>query len=281
MRNERGRRLRVGSVPYLVGRPLDEGLDDEPRIELVRRVPAELVGMLRAGELDVALVSSIELFRAPGYRWLDGPAVAGNGFVASVQVFLRRSIEDVRSVALDPSSRTAATLVRVLFERRVGGPRGLPRSRVEMIEAAPRTDVRAIDADAWLRIGDPALREWLSPDPPPVFNPSQAWCERTGLPFVFACWIVRAEVELDDQHLAAFARSRALGTARREELAREAARDWNLPLAACRRYLLEECRYDPGAAMGRALRRFRDEAAPLGLCDGALDPSPIGIAHVT
>jgi hypothetical protein len=45
--------------------------------------------------------------------------------------------------------------------------------------------------------------------------------------------------------------------------------------------LLEECRYDPGASMRSALRRFRDEAAEIGLCDAALDPQPIGIAHVT
>jgi chorismate dehydratase len=272
--------LRVGSVPYLVGRPLDEGLEREPGIELVRRVPAELVEMLRAGTLDVALVSSIELFRKPGYRFVDELAVAGDGFVASVQVFLRRPIEDVRSLALDPSSRTAAALVRVLFERRIGSARGLPRNSVEMIEAAPGVDARAVAADAWLRIGDPALREWLAPSPPHVFNPSQAWCDRTGLPFVFACWIVRPGVELDPAHIEAFARSRERGTARREELAREAARAWDLPLEACRRYLLEECRYDPGAAMRPALRRFRDEAAPLGLCDGALDPAPIEIAHV-
>jgi chorismate dehydratase len=273
--------LRVGSVPYLVGRPLDEGLEKEPSIELVRRVPAELVAMLRAGELDVALVSSIELFRAPGYRFLEGLAVAGDGFVASVQVFLRGEIESVRTLALDPSSRAAAALVRVLFERRIGGASGLPRGPVELVDAAPGTDVRALDTDAWLRIGDPALREWLAPDHPPVFNPSAAWRERTGLPFVFACWIVRPGVELEPAHVEAFARSRERGTARRDELAREAAKAWSLPIEACRRYLLEECRYDPGSAMRPALRRFRDEAAAIGLCDGTLDPDPIEIAHVT
>ena len=70
---------------------------------------------LRKGELDVALVSSIELFRRPGYRYLDGLAVSGEGSVASVQVFLKKPIEFVRTVALDPSSEAAATLVRVLF----------------------------------------------------------------------------------------------------------------------------------------------------------------------
>ncbi len=274
-------KLRVGSVPYLVGRPLDEGLETERDIELVRRVPAELVAMLREGAIDVALVSSIELFRQPGYRFIDGLAVAGDGFVASVQVFLRKAIEDVRTLALDPSSRTAATLVRVLFERRLGGDQGLPRERVEFVEVSAQDDVRGLGTDAWLRIGDPALREWLAPNPPSVFNPSQAWSERTGLPFVFACWIVRPNIDLVDAQIEAFVRSRQRGTARREELAREAAREWNLPLEACRKYLLEECRYDPGASMRPALRRFRDEAAPIGLCDGSLDPEPIGIAHVT
>jgi chorismate dehydratase len=280
-RRPKRRTLRVGSVPYLVGRPLDEGLESEPEIQLVRRVPAELVSMLRAGEIDVALVSSIELFRQPGYRFIDGLAVAGDGFVASVQVFLRKPIEDVRTLALDPSSRTAATLVRVLFERRIGGAAGLPRARVELVETSTQTDVRALGTDAWLRIGDPALREWLASSPPPVFNPSQAWAERTGLPFVFACWIVRPDVELDEAEIAAFVRSRQRGTGRREELAREAASAWDLPLEACRKYLLEECRYDPGASMRPALRRFRDEAALIGLCAGHLDPEPIGVAHVT
>jgi chorismate dehydratase len=277
---DRHRPLRVGSVPYLVGRPLDSGLETEPGIELVRRVPAQLALDLRAGEIDVALVSSIELFRRPGYRWIEGLAVAGEGFVASVQVFLRKPIAEVRSLALDPSSRTAATLVRVLFERKIGGADGLPQSTVEFREAAAPHDPRAAGTDAWLRIGDPALCEYLQPDAPPVFNPSQAWSERTGLPFVFACWIVRPGIELGEAELSAFVRSRALGTSRREALSRDAARAWNLPLDACRKYLLEECRYDPGHAMHAALRRFRDEAAAIGLCDGALDPQPIEITHV-
>jgi hypothetical protein len=33
--------------------------------------------------------------------------------------------------------------------------------------------------------------------------------------------------------------------------------------------------------MQPALKRFRDEAALIGACQGDLDPEPIGIAHVT
>ena len=64
--------LRVGTVPYLVGRPLDSGLEAEPGIALSQHVPAQLVARLHDKSLDVALVSSIELFRTSGHRFIDG-----------------------------------------------------------------------------------------------------------------------------------------------------------------------------------------------------------------
>jgi chorismate dehydratase len=273
-RSASNRDLRVGSVPYLVGRPLDFGLADEPGIEYVQRVPAQLVAGLRSGELDVALVSSIELFREPDYRYLADLAVCGTGFVASVQVFLRRPIEEVRTLALDPASRTAATLVRVLLAER---ERSAGAEPPRFLEVPAGSDPRAAESDAWLAIGDRALQEYLAPDAPPVFNPSQEWCARTGLPFLFAVWIVRPGVELDARELAAFARARERGRERVLTLADEASRKWNLPLAACRKYLVEECRYEPGAEMERSLFLFRDRAAALGLCRGDLRPGAIDV----
>jgi chorismate dehydratase len=269
-----GSALRVGSVPYLVGRPLDRGLEREPGFALSRRVPAELVRALRAGEIDVALVSSIELFRRPGYRYLDGLAVCGEGFVASVQVFLRKPIGEVRTVALDPASEAAAALTRVLLSTE-----GMAR---EFVEVALGSDPSSARADAWLEIGDAALRRYLSPAAPPVFNPSEEWSRRTGLPFAFAVWIVRPGIELAPRQVEAFARARARGAGSVEALAEEASRSWKLPLEACRRYLAEECRYDAGNRLAPALRAFRDAAAPLGLCQGGFDPEAIAVpvAHV-
>lgn len=266
--------LRVGSVPYLVGRPLDLGLGEEPNIELSHLVPAQLVDGLRRGEIDVALVSSIELFRQPGYRYIPEIGVAGRSTVSSVQLFLRRPLNEVRTIALDPSSRTAATLVRVLLARR---PEGAP----EFLEVPKGEDPRESDCDAWLRIGDPALRELQAPDAPKVFNPSKAWAELTGLPFVFAPWIVRPGVEIEP-HLAAFARARLRGARSLAELAGQAADEWQLPRAFCLGYLAEECEYEPGAEMHDALFAFRDAAAPLGLCEAALEPQPVDafLAHL-
>jgi len=264
--------LRVGSVPYLVGRPLDSGLGEEPGIELCHDVPAKLIEALRAGELDVALVSSIELFRRPGYRYIDGIAVAGRGTVGSVQVFLRKPLEEIASVALDPASRAARALVQVLLSSRESGA-------PEFIEVPSGADPRAAEADAWLRIGDAALRESLADDALPVFNPSAAWTERNELPFVFAPWIVAPTAPIE-AHLPAFVRARARGAARIASLAREASAVWHVSEEACLHYLTEECLYDLGDEMAPAMHAFRDAAAALGLCEGELDPRPVPLdAH--
>ena len=261
--------LRVGSVPYLVGRPLDLGLEGRHGLTLERTVPAELVERLRAGSLDLALVSSIELFRQPGYRYLDGLAVLGDGPVSSVQVFLRRPAGELRRVALDPASRTSAVLARIVIEERYG-------ASPEFVEVASGVDPRSVEADAWLRIGDAALAERLLEPELEALDLSAEWREATGLPFPFAVWVVRSEAPIEPW-VPVFHESRAIGGEAAGELADRAASETGLPRAHMRRYLLEECRYDPGARLGPALKRFRDLAAARGACDPALDPRPIPV----
>ena len=213
-------------------------------------------------------MSSIELFRRPGYGYLDGPAVAGHGHVSSVQVFLRRSLEDVRSIALDPASRTAATLSQVVWPDAQAPP--------VFLEVEPGTDPRRVEADAWLRIGDVALRETIEPNARPVFNPSAEWTRRTSLPFVFALWIVRPGVDVRP-YGPAFLRARARGRAASDELVRRGARELGLPRPFVAEYLERECFFDPGADLGPSIRAFRDLAAPLGLARADCEPQAVPI----
>jgi chorismate dehydratase len=273
--------LRVGTPPYLVARPLSEGLEREPGLTLVRDVPAKLVEKLRAGELDVALVSSIELFRQSGYRYVPGAAVLGRGRVSSVQVFLRKPLAELRDVVLDPASRAAQTLVRVLLSERLG------RARVSFREPDPGADPRevaeATGADAWLAIGDRALCTKLGTGAPPSFDPAAAWVSETRLDFAFAVWIVRPGVDLDARAVAAFHAARDRGRAAIGELARESSARWALPEEACKRYLAEECGFAPGPELQRSLELFRDRAARFGLADASLAAQPIEFreAHVS
>lgn len=260
--------LRVGSVPYVVARPLDQALEHQPGIELVRDVPSRLVEALRSERLDVALVSSIELFRKPGYSYLDGLAVAGRGYVSSVQVFLRRPIEAVHSVALDPASRTSAALTQAVWPESLARPefRELPEGR----------DPARAGTDAWLRIGDAAFKEYLQNNLPPTFNPSQAWTEKTGLPFVFALWIAREGVDLEPW-VPAFRNAYLEGRRNLGAIIEAAAREWDASPVFTRNYLAHECLYWPGREMGPALCAWRDAAAALDLCRGDLGPQPVNV----
>ena len=255
--------LRVGSVPYLVGRPLDGGLRDTPGIELIHAVPSRLVEGLRSGHLDVALVSSIELFRSPGYSYIPDLCVGTRGTVSSVQVFLRKPLDQVRSLAMDPASRTSQALVQILLQERPGGP---PAYRFPDLGQDPREEA----CDAWLSIGDRALQDHQRSEFS-VFNPSQEWARRTGLPFVFAAWIVRPGVEIQP-HAEAFRRSAREGLDQVETLAREAAQTWGMPFAFCRDYLAKECVYDLQGDMDSALHAFGEAAGQLALTDPQAEP---------
>src|SRR3954470_18469908 len=72
--------FRVGSVPYLNAVPLTRGLEDE----IVFVTPSKLAEMLRAGELDAALLSITEVLLNDRYDILDGIAIASLGEVKSV-----------------------------------------------------------------------------------------------------------------------------------------------------------------------------------------------------
>ena len=261
------RNLRVGTVPYLVARPLDCGLEAEPGIDLIRDVPAQLVRSLRSGDLDVALVSSIELFRQPGYAYLPDLTVAANGYISSVLMFHERPLEELRSVALDPASRAARALLQVVLSARGVNP--------EWIDVEPGRDPREAGCDAWLRIGDPALRERVDPSVPEAFSPSEAWMEMTGAPFPFAVWIVRQGVDLS-VHGDAFLRSRERGAAALETFVQLGAETWGLDHAYVHSYLAEESLYSMGEALPGTLEELRDRAARLGLCEADLSPGPVG-----
>lgn len=259
--------LRIGSVPYLVGRPLDRDLSETPGVQYTQAVPAQLVRELRGSKLDAALVSSIELFRQPGYLFAKGLGVAGFGRVDSVQVFLRRPLDQVRRIALDPSSHAAATLVRVLLADRPGGA-------PEYLEVPADQDPSHVDADAWLRIGDRALREaWV--EGIDHWNPSLAWFEQTGLPFVFALWLMREETTATALQ-PIFERSAAQGIHAREELALWGSQQLDLPLEPLRNYLVNQCVFQPGQAMAPALACFGRKARALGLAseEMPLDQTP-------
>lgn len=260
--------LRLGSVPYLNALPLVTTLAAEPRVALSTDVPSRLAPRLRSGELDAALVSAVELFRAEPLGWVAGPAIVSRGAVRSILVFLRRPLAELRSLALDSSSLSAAAMTQVCLRRLLGAP------TLSVRRCSPELPLEEIDADAILRIGDPALR--TDPGAREVLDLGEIWTRHTGLPFVYALWLVRSGVVRDE--LDALLREAAgRGLPRRDELARRFAREHAMSEEDCAAYLAGSIHYELDAEARAGLELFGRLAHGLELVDrGALPASGDG-----
>ena len=81
-------------------------------------------GCCTRATIDVGLIPSIEYLRGDAYRIVPDLAIASRGPVASVALYTTRPMRDVRSIAMDTSSRTSVALVRVLVRAAVQDPAG-------------------------------------------------------------------------------------------------------------------------------------------------------------
>jgi len=260
------RPIRVGAVSSLNAKPLYYGLEaHEPAIHLDIDFPSRLASRLGSGDLDVALIPSVEYFRgvADGYEILPGFAIAARGPVRSVKLFSRVPLGRIRRLALDEGSRTSQALTRVWLDAAHG-------VRPTLIETLPM-GVSPLEstADAVLVIGDRAMKV---PDAPfhAVVDLAAAWRELTGLPFVFALWVVRPGVPVGDLP-AILHECRAEGLAHADALAAEYGPRLGLDVTECFEYLTRVLSYDLGEPELAGLRLFGRMAADRGLAPRGAD----------
>lgn len=91
--------VRVGCVEYLNARPLRHGLGSRPDLfSLQYVVPSRVSAWLHGGDVDLALVSSIEYGQR--YRVVPGAAVTSSGPVASVAMFSTKPVTAVHIIDL-------------------------------------------------------------------------------------------------------------------------------------------------------------------------------------
>lgn len=240
--------LRVGSVSYLNAKPLIYGLEQSPLISMQLEVPSKLLGGLRSGALDVALLPVIDYQRIDGLRWIVGSGIGCDGPTLTVRIFSRRPIGEIRTLACDTDSHTSVALARVLL-----GEHFHVRPEFVDLEAG---DTRC---DALLLIGDKVVCE----EPQGYdhqLDLGQAWKEMTGLPFLFAGWMARGDVDLGKLPELLDA-ARREGLAHVDELVRDYAvvRGW--PAEVARRYLTEYLKYEVGERQLQAVRLFHRLAA--------------------
>ena len=273
--------LRIAAVSYLNTWPLVEGLRERAAAEagefsLVYDVPSRLADLLYEEQADVALLPVIEYFRGTGAAIVPGMAIATRGPVDSVKLFTRVAPAAIGRVLVDKGSRTSVALLRILLAELHG-------VRPDFHAAEARVDDLLRDEEAALVIGDRCFeaerRFRTEPDERvQILDLGAAWQKLTGLPFVFAVWVLGREFAgragaPDKARLARLLRdSRDTGVARLDALAARAAAEGRLgpggesSEASILRYFRHSLLFDLGEREMAGLLRFQELCLRHAIC---------------
>jgi chorismate dehydratase len=240
------RTRRVGCVSYLNAKPLIYGLE-EADVAVELEVPSKLLGGLREGRFDVALLPVIDYQRMDGLCVVPSGGIGCDGETLTVRIFSRSPIEKIEALACDTDSHTSVALARVILAEQYG----IRPTFVDLTEGR--------DDEARLLIGDKVVQSNVTRFGHQL-DLGKAWKDLTGLPFVFACWMGRSGVELGDLP-GKLSRARERGVEHIGEIvARHAGeRGWTNEMAL--RYLTENLKFEISELQIRAMERFFQLAA--------------------
>ena len=250
--------VHIGAVGYLNARPLTWALDADPQRWAIRYdLPSVCSSLLHAGQVDLGLVPSIDYLQDPAYRFVPGIGIGSRGPVASVALFTRVPVDQIRSIALDTSSRTSVTLIRVLCRHRFG-------VAPEFVAHEPDLQAMVASTDAGLLIGDPAFEADHAGRGLRKVDLGEEWTAMTGLPFVYAAWTGRAGA-VTAADVEALQEAQQIGVRSVDAIAAEYGRGDADRTARAAAYLRDNVRYSLGPDEAAGLQLFLNYAADLGL----------------
>jgi len=186
--------------------------------------------------------------------------------VWSIQLVSKKPIEEIRTVAVDTSSRTSVGLTQVLLTKFFGGHR-------DLTPMAPVLGPMLDRCDAGLLIGDPAMM--VKTDGLYSYDLAEVWRAKTGLPFVFALWAVRkaalAEMRpgVDLEKIFRLSRDHGLLPKNVDAIAREWSPRMGLSAARIVSYFRENIHYTLDAECRKGLALYFKLAAECGVIPAA------------
>jgi chorismate dehydratase len=239
--------LRIGTVPFANVMPLDFYLPEIlPNAEFVYGVPSKLAPMLEEGAVDVALLSTIELFRHPEYGRIPDIGICSDGQVGSVCLFTQEEPAKLQSVALDSNSLTSNTLLKILFEE-------YWQNFPEYVPYTPPVENGLQIADAAISIGDSTF--FMKDDSYMSIDLGEIWQTHTEKPFVYATWVTRKG--LDPAEIAEpFLEAKKMGMEHLRQLAVVCGQQRDLPPDFIFKYFTKNIIFDVGKRELKGMELF-------------------------
>lgn len=245
MENEKWKMFRVAASTYLNSAPLIWSFlhgAKRDTVDFIDAVPARCAQLLSQNEVDAALIPVIEYQRIPGGALVPDVCVGSQNEVLSVVLVSKNTqLEDIRTVALDESSRTSATLVKIIFREFLGREPKWTTQSPNLNEMLDRNDAALIIGDPGMTFPRTGLKVW---------DMATLWRNYTGFGFVFAMWMVSKEraVNVD------FAGARDEGLTRIEDIVN--AYQEKIPQMDLRKYLTDNIVYRIDESMQRGLELY-------------------------
>ncbi len=197
--------LNIGRIPYANLFPIFHYLDnkcDNSEYKFIKGVPSKLNLMLRDGSLDISPSSSIEYLRNKSrYNILPWFSISSSGPINSIFLFSKFPLSELggKTIAVSTESATSTALLKIILKEFLS-------LKCKFIPA-DRSGVKSLltSSAGVLHIGDTAMSEAKkikAIDSPSVnkeslyvYDLAELWDRHTGLPFVFALWVARKNLE--------------------------------------------------------------------------------------
>lgn len=255
----------LACVSFLNSKPLIDPVLSNPGVRVHFAVPADLLAFFDAGTVSAALMSVVDFQTAAAEPLLLPAGMIGcDGPTLTVRIYSRVPPSQIKTLHGDMDSHTSLILAQLILRLRHGAaPQLLPLNARENIHPQG-----AQGPESMLLIGDKVVN--ASPDSaayPHQLDLGEEWKKLTGLPFIFAMWMIRkdripAEGAAIAQILTA---ARIAGTAQTEHLLTRYAAEKSWPRDLARQYFTQYLRYEVTPAAREGLQRFFDLAAGCGL----------------
>ena len=138
---------------------------------------------LREGEIEIGLISSLDYaLKKESWQIVPHLCVASKNKIKHVQLFFKKGLKDIKTVAVDKNAASELFLLKILMrEKFLISP--------DYIEMESDLENMLVDAEAALLVGDQALNNYKANRNRIDLN--DEWTDLTGLPFVYAFWAGR------------------------------------------------------------------------------------------
>jgi chorismate dehydratase len=177
--------LKVGRIPYVSCEPFYFEMERRG-IALYDMAPSALSGAVAKGEIDAGPMPLVDCFRLDEQlRFLSGFCLAIIRKAGSVVLHSKRPIHELTRarIGIPGEAATSFRLLQVILDLKY---------QVQSADYVTLED----SYDAFLLLGSEGLRQrhgvW---DYPYTYDLGEEWYQWTGLPFVFARWIVRKDLD--------------------------------------------------------------------------------------